>query len=232
MWRRGGGFQWLALGVSLATSPVGATPEITDFVGRHCLRCHGAEKQKADHDFRAFRLPLAGAAALIEAKDIIDQLTLGEMPPREEPQPSDAERLAVIRALRAGIAAARDGGAAAGARTVLRRLSNREYEHTLATLFGRRVDTLGLTADFPKDDPTKPVHLTAFIGYKAGEERRAAAEGGSGETGEQRAGLWLQRRPQALQETLLLSHMQRQQCRMRGGSNQLGCEAHGKGLRA
>ena len=151
MWRRGGGFQWLALGVSLATSPVGATPEITDFIGRHCLRCHGAEKQKADHDFRAFRLPLAGAAALIEAKDIIDQLTLGEMPPREEPQPSDAERLAVIRALRAGIAAARDGGAAAGARTVLRRLSNREYEHTLATLFGRRVDTLGLTADFPKE---------------------------------------------------------------------------------
>jgi hypothetical protein len=150
MWRRGG-FQWLALGVSLATSPVSATPEVTDFLGRHCLRCHGAEKQKADHDFRAFRLPLAGAAALIEAKDIIDQLTLGEMPPREEPQPSDAERLAVIRALRAGIAAARDGGAAAGARTVLRRLSNREYEHTLATLFGRRVDTLGLTADFPKE---------------------------------------------------------------------------------
>ena len=150
MWRRGG-FQWLAFGVSLATSPVSATPEVTDFLGRHCLRCHGAEKQKADHDFRAFRLPLAGAAALIEAKDIIDQLTLGEMPPREEPQPSDAERLAVIRALRAGIAAARDGGAAAGARTVLRRLSNREYEHTLATLFGRRVDTLGLTADFPKE---------------------------------------------------------------------------------
>ncbi len=151
MRRRGGGFQWLALGVSLATIPVGATPEVTDFLGRHCLRCHGPEKQKADHDFRAFRLPLTGAAALIEAKDIIDQLTLGEMPPREEPQPSDAERLAVIRALRAGIAAARDGGAATGARTVLRRLSNREYEHTLATLFGRRVDTLGLTAEFPKE---------------------------------------------------------------------------------
>ena len=149
--RRGGGFRWVALGLALAAAPAGASPEVTDFLGRHCLRCHGAEKQKADHDFRAFRLPLTGAASLIEAKDIIDQLTLREMPPREEPQPSDAERLAVIRALRAGIAAARDGGAAAGARTVLRRLSNREYEHTLATLFGRRVDTLGLTADFPKE---------------------------------------------------------------------------------
>ncbi|MBM3864832.1 MAG: DUF1592 domain-containing protein [Verrucomicrobia bacterium] len=151
MRRRGGGFRWLALGLTLASAPAGASPDVTAFLGRHCLRCHGAEKQKADHDFRAFRLPLAGAAALVEAKDIIDQLTLGEMPPREEPQPSDAERLAVIRALRAGIASARDAGAAAGARTVLRRLSNREYERTLATLFGRRVDTLGLTADFPKE---------------------------------------------------------------------------------
>lgn len=151
MRRRGGGFRWLALGLTLASAPAGASPDVTAFLGRHCLRCHGAEKQKADHDFRAFRLPLAGAAALVEAKDIIDQLTLGEMPPREEPQPSDAERLAVIRALRAGIASARDVGAAAGARTVLRRLSNREYERTLATLFGRRVDTLGLTADFPKE---------------------------------------------------------------------------------
>jgi len=151
MRRRGGGFRWLALGLTLASTPAGASPDVTAFLGRHCLRCHGAEKQKADHDFRAFRLPLAGAAALVEAKDIIDQLTLGEMPPREEPQPSDAERLAVIRALRAGIASARDAGAAAGARTVLRRLSNREYERTLATLFGRRVDTLGLTADFPKE---------------------------------------------------------------------------------
>ena len=39
----------------------------------------------------------------------------------------------------------------AGAGTVIRRLSSREYENTLATLFGRRVDTLGLTADFPKE---------------------------------------------------------------------------------
>ena len=59
MRRLGGGFRWLALGLSCATIPAGATPEVTDFLGRHCLRCHGAEKQKADHDFRAFRLPLA-----------------------------------------------------------------------------------------------------------------------------------------------------------------------------
>ena len=34
----------------------------------------------------------------------------------------------------------------------MRRLSNREYENTLEVLFNRRVDTLGLTADFPKEE--------------------------------------------------------------------------------
>ena len=37
----------------------------------------------------------------------------------------------------------------------MRRLSSREYENTLTVLFGRRVDTLGLTADFPKEKTTE-----------------------------------------------------------------------------
>ncbi len=56
-WRGGGWRAWI-LGWALAAGPAVASPEVTDFLGRHCLRCHGAEKQKADHDFRAFRLPL------------------------------------------------------------------------------------------------------------------------------------------------------------------------------
>jgi hypothetical protein len=39
----------------------------------------------------------------------------------------------------------------------MRRLSNREYENTLATLFDRRVDTLGLTADFPKEKASEHI---------------------------------------------------------------------------
>lgn len=36
----------------------------------------------------------------------------------------------------------------------MRRLSTREYETTLETLFGRRIDTLGLTEGFPKENPS------------------------------------------------------------------------------
>ena len=129
--------------------------EIQQFVGRYCLKCHSADLHKGDREFESFALPLESEVSIVEAKDIVDQLTLKEMPPQKSLQPGDEERLAVIRSLRDGISAARGKVASSGGRTVLRRLSIREYENTLATLFGRRVDTLGLTADFPKEKTSR-----------------------------------------------------------------------------
>ena len=71
------------------------------------------------------------------ADEIIDQVTLKEMPPEDSEQPTDEERLAVISALRDSVKLARTKIKGSGARTVLRRLSHREYENTLATLFDR-----------------------------------------------------------------------------------------------
>lgn len=124
---------------------------IQQFLGKYCLECHDTDVQKGDRDFENFNLPLKSVADLISAKEIIDQVTLKEMPPKKSDQPSDDERLAVLHALREGTVAARGTLESSGSRTVMRRLSSREYENTVATLFGRRVDTLGLTADFPKE---------------------------------------------------------------------------------
>jgi hypothetical protein len=139
--------------LSSATLAAAETPakQVEQFLSRYCLECHAADVQKGDRSFEKFTLPLKTLPEVIEARDIIDQLTLREMPPKKADQPTDEERLAAIRALRAGTASAQASLQSTGSRTVLRRLSNREYENTLATLFGRRVDTLGLTADFPKE---------------------------------------------------------------------------------
>jgi hypothetical protein len=151
----------LGLALTAAFARAGELPGqkvFSQFVGKYCLKCHDVETQKGDREFESFKLPLATEAALIAAKDIIDQITLGEMPPsKEAKQPTDDERLAVIRALREGITSARGKIGSTAARTVMRRLSNREYENTLATLFGRRVDTLGLTADFPKEKASEHI---------------------------------------------------------------------------
>jgi hypothetical protein len=139
--------------LSAASIAAAETPakQVEQFLSRYCLECHAADVQKGDRSFEKFTLPLKTLPEVIEARDIIDQLTLREMPPKKADQPTDEERLAAIRALRAGTASAQASLQSTGSRTVLRRLSNREYENTLATLFGRRVDTLGLTADFPKE---------------------------------------------------------------------------------
>jgi hypothetical protein len=139
--------------LSAASIAAAETPakQVEQFLSRYCLECHAADVQKGDRSFDKFTLPLKTLPEVIEARDIIDQLTLREMPPKKADQPTDEERLAAIRALRAGTASAQASLQSTGSRTVLRRLSNREYENTLATLFGRRVDTLGLTADFPKE---------------------------------------------------------------------------------
>ena len=146
---------WLAGSALLLAGslPAAETPakQVEQFLSRYCLECHDAKVHKGDRNFEQFALPLKTLPAVIEARDIIDQLTLREMPPKKAEQPTDEQRLAAIRALRAATEATQASLQSTGSRTVLRRLSNREYENTLATLFGRRVDTLGLTADFPKE---------------------------------------------------------------------------------
>ena len=128
------------------------------FLDQYCLKCHDTVTQKGERDFENIALPLGKVADLVAARDIVDQLTLREMPPaKEKTQPSDDERLALIRVLRESIAEARGKIKSTAAHTVMRRLSNREYENTLATLFGRRVDTLGLTADFPKEKASEHI---------------------------------------------------------------------------
>jgi hypothetical protein len=137
-----------------ATSEVLADRQalVVDFLGRYCVDCHNADSAEGEREFDGFTLPLTSVPQLIAADEIIDQVTLKQMPPEDSTQPTDDERLALLGVLRRSIEESRDQFQGSGRRTVMRRLSRREYENTLSTLIDRRVDTLGLTADFPKDD--------------------------------------------------------------------------------
>lgn len=125
---------------------------VTDFLGRYCLDCHASGSAEGEREFESFELPISSEQQLITTDEIIDHVTLKTMPPEEAEQPTDEERLALLEELRSSVVEARVQFEGSAGRTVMRRLSNREYEVTLAALFGRRVDTLGLTADFPKEN--------------------------------------------------------------------------------
>ncbi|MGC6442995.1 MAG: c-type cytochrome domain-containing protein, partial [Rubripirellula sp.] len=125
---------------------------VTDFLNRYCVECHNAETSEGERRFDQLPFPFTNVDAVIRADEIIDQLTLRSMPPEDSEQPSDEDRLRLIGTLRNEVKNAKSLLDGSTEQTVMRRLSNREYENTLRALFGRLVDTLGLTLDFPKEN--------------------------------------------------------------------------------
>jgi hypothetical protein len=127
------------------------TRAISGFLRKYCLECHDAGSAEGQREFESFSMPFTTPQQLIVADEIIDQVTLGHMPPADAVRPTDTERVAVVDDLRQALRESRDRFEGTGGRTVIRRLSHREYEKTLEVLFSRRMDTLGLTAEFPRE---------------------------------------------------------------------------------
>ena len=133
-----------------AAAPV-AGAVIEQFLGQYCHDCHSGDAAAAGRKFESFRLPPDSAEELATLDDVLLQLELRQMPPPEADQPTPAERQGVVSALRQGLASVRERFGKQTVHSPLRRLSYREYENTLATLMDRRVDTLGLTTGFPRE---------------------------------------------------------------------------------
>ena len=116
---------------------------------KYCYDCHNAEKQKGDLDLKRFQ---SVAEIITEPKPwegVIEQMHLGEMPPKEKPQPDAAEReklLAWVKAVLDEAARARAGDPGP---VVLRRLNNVEFNYTVRDLTG--VDSLEPAKEFPAD---------------------------------------------------------------------------------
>ena len=148
---------FLVLGSPFAGAEGSSREIVDDFLHNYCYDCHDTASEKGEREFESLKIPLESVQDLVIAREIIDQVTLKEMPPKKKGQPEDEERREVLRVLRSEVKAARGRFQSNGGKTVMRRLSNREYENTLEVLFGRRVDTLGLTLDFPKEKTSRHI---------------------------------------------------------------------------
>ncbi len=101
------------------------------FFEQYCVDCHGAEKQKGDvrfDDLSTFDFGLW--------EDVYEQLASEEMPPDDEPQPTDAERRGLLKYV---LNLAQEGAPADT--TGYRRLNKREYSNTVRDLLGLRKGT-------------------------------------------------------------------------------------------
>ncbi len=100
------------------------------FAKKHCVECHGAEKQKGDLRIDTLGPPSAGVKEADTWSLIADAIETGDMPPRKEPRPEALEAEQAVDWVQAQLAEALEPVAG------LRRMNREEYENTVQDLLG------------------------------------------------------------------------------------------------
>jgi hypothetical protein len=124
-------------------------PEIRPLVQRYCQECHAGDRVEADLDLAAFAKWSDVRQHAQVWQKIGEMLDNGQMPPKDAPQPTDAERARLQKWVRGYLTLEAAAHAGDPGRVVLRRLSNVEYTYTLRDITG--VATLDPAREFPVD---------------------------------------------------------------------------------
>lgn len=111
----------------------------------YCLNCHSTEKQKGDLDLEASDIQKEPHVW----ENVLDQMQLGEMPPKKEKQLSADEKKQLVGWVRGTLDKIALANAGDPGPVVLRRLSNMEYTYTLRDLTG--IESLDPAKEFPVD---------------------------------------------------------------------------------
>jgi hypothetical protein len=130
------------LGVSYAK-------EIRPIITRHCEKCHSPELSEAEIDLTTFP-SLADVRKHPETwQKVGEMLETRQMPPKDAPQPNDADRARLHQWVRTYLKTEARAQAGDPGRVVLRRLNNVEYTNTVRDLTG--VASLTPAREFPVD---------------------------------------------------------------------------------
>ncbi len=136
----------LASGIVSPRFVLGAEP-FEGFLEKHCIRCHGPQKEEGDIRFDQLSRDFKLGADSHQWAEALDKVNSGEMPPKKEPQPTQAEISAFVTSLDARLKEGRAARMAARPAVAHYRLSRKEYQNTVYDLLGVRYD------------PTKPGEL-------------------------------------------------------------------------
>lgn len=124
---------------------------IKPFLAKHCVTCHGSTKQKGDRRFDKLTAEIPDDNTLVDFQDILDQLNLGAMPPKEAKQPTNEERRQVVELLTSKLKLFHKSRKGQGGGTVLRRLNSREYRNTVRDLLHLNMTMFDPAQGFPRD---------------------------------------------------------------------------------
>ena len=110
------------------------------FIERHCIRCHGPEKEKGDLRLDRLSRDFKLGADTHHWAETMEQVNSGEMPPKKdkEPKPTQQEIAAFVTNLDALMKEGRAMRMAARPSVAHYRLSRKEYQNTVYDMLGAR----------------------------------------------------------------------------------------------
>lgn len=105
------------------------------FFKTHCLECHDAAGKQGGLDLTALATDLTSGEVFAKWVKIHDRIESGEMPPKGQARPGDADRAEVLNWLKMSLVSAERIKLKDQPRTGIRRLTRAEYENTIRDLF-------------------------------------------------------------------------------------------------
>ena len=123
-----------------AEKPAGLDPKVSAYFEKHCVDCHGPEKQKAE-----FRIDTLSTKVGFENSpqwlEVMERINSGEMPPKKEKvRPSAEESARVVEWLAARMKEGESARMASRGRVSYNRLTRDEYVNTVSDLIGVNYD--------------------------------------------------------------------------------------------
>jgi hypothetical protein len=110
------------------------------FLEKHCIRCHGPAKSEGDVRIDKFSRDFKAGTDTHHWGEILDRINSGQMPPKDEPKPTQEEIAAFVTKLDGRLKEGRAARMAARAPVTHYRLSRKEYQNTVYDLLGVRYD--------------------------------------------------------------------------------------------
>ncbi|HIF67009.1 MAG TPA: DUF1592 domain-containing protein [Acidimicrobiia bacterium] len=122
------------------------------FFKAHCLDCHDSQTQegKVDLETLPFRITAIEQAELWQK--VLGTLNSGEMPPKDSQQPGNKEKADFLDDLSLTMVTARKVLSDSGGKITIRRLNRRDYQNSVESLLGVRLDTQLLPDDGSSGD--------------------------------------------------------------------------------
>jgi len=109
---------------------------VRPILDKYCFQCHGGEKTKGSVDIKALEENPEVAANFTFWEDVMFVLEDGEMPPEDDPQPTETERKLLAQWLDASLDEVAQANAGDPGEVTVRRLTNVEYDNTVRDLTG------------------------------------------------------------------------------------------------